>query len=196
MTTLINRKPTSLMRVLAPWLLAIALAGCQPAGGEAADASVAAPAAAPVAVASPVPPASDAATSGIHVDQAWIRATPPGAPAAGGFLQLHNAGGTDDRLLSVTTAAAARTEIHEVTEVDGVARMRPLADGLALPAGGAVSLAPGGYHLMLLEPVKPLVEGERVEATLRFAQAPEQRVVFAVRSLTATSSADGDGHAH
>lgn len=194
MSTLSEPRPTPLIRVLATFLLAIALAACQPSGGDAADASVAAPAAAPAAVASPVPPASPAATSGIHVDQAWIRATPPGAPAAGGFMQLHNAGATDDRLVSVTTDAAARSEIHEMTEVDGVARMRPLADGVVLPAGGTVSLAPGGYHLMLLEPVRPLVEGDRVEVTLRFAQAPEQRVAFEVRSLMAGSAADGHAH--
>lgn len=194
MTTRPHHTSTLLSRALAACVLALAVAACQPAGDAApADTDVAAPAAGPAS--SPAAtPAAEAATSGIHVDQPWIRATAPGAPAAGGYLELHNAGPTEDRLLSVTTEAAARTEIHEMTEVGGVMRMRPLADGLALPAGGTVSLAPGGYHLMLIAPVAPLVEGDRVEATLRFAHAPEQRVAFEVRPLTASSAGGGHGH--
>ncbi|MDH5821617.1 copper chaperone PCu(A)C [Luteimonas sp. RD2P54] len=121
----------------------------------------------------------------------WVREVPPGGRVAGGYLELENRGETDDRLVAVDSAAAARVEIHEMRHQDGMMRMRHLPEGLELPAGGRTALEPGGYHLMFIEPARRFAAGETVEATLRFERAPAVAVTFEVRGLGA-GSATGD----
>lgn len=162
--------------------LILALGGCQPATPDASSSS------------SPTPAANAAdASAGIVVSEAWIRETPPNAAVAGGYLTLRS--GAADRLLSVETPAAASVEIHEMSHEGGMMRMRELADGVELPAGTEVTLKPGGNHLMLIDPVEPVRAGQSIEATLRFANAPEQAVTFEVRPLAGDApAADHTGH--
>lgn len=129
----------------------------------------------------------------LQVSKLWAKATPPNASVAGGYLSIDNRGATADRLLRVESAAAQRVEIHEMSDADGVARMRELVDGLPLPASAVTDLKPGGYHLMFIAPKQPFVEGQKVQATLVFEKAGNLPVVFAVRPLT---GADSSEHGH
>lgn len=169
------RRPFSLVIGPVAAGLILALAGCQPAAPDAASSSAQAPA------------ARAGAEAGIAVSEAWIRETPPNAAVAGGYLTLRSGGA--DRLLSVETPAAASVEIHEMSHAGGMMRMRELADGVELPAGTEVTLRPGGNHLMFIEPVEPMRAGQSIEATLRFANAPEQTVQFEVRPLAGDAPA-------
>jgi hypothetical protein len=119
------------------------------------------------------------------IESAWARATPPGAPVAGGFLTVRNTGPTDDRLLSATSPDAGKVELHEMRMDGGMMRMRRLDDGLAIAAGGTLALAPGGIHLMFIAPKHPFVAGQPVTATLRFERGGERTVRFEVRALGA-----------
>lgn len=74
----------------------------------------------------------------------WSRETPPTASVAAGYLSIRNQGQRDDRLLAVETATAQRVEIHQTRMDGGMMRMRLLADGLPIPAGQTVTLAPAG----------------------------------------------------
>jgi copper(I)-binding protein len=139
-------------------------------------------------------PAGAQRVGDLRVDAPWVRATPPGAGVTGGFLTVRNSGTKDDRLLSVSSPAVARIEIHEMRHEDGVMRMRPLRDGLMIPAGATVELAPGGYHLMLFGPKRPFVEGEAVPATARFEKAGNVDITFRVRGLGAKRDATHHGH--
>jgi copper(I)-binding protein len=126
-----------------------------------------------------------APASTVQVRDAWMRATPPGAPTAAGYLTLVNTGAQADRLLSVTSEAAERVELHGSDLQGGVMRMRMLGDGLELPAGARVELAPSGTHLMFIAPRRPLVAGDTVRATLRFQHAAPQVVAFKVMPIGA-----------
>lgn len=139
-------------------------------------------------------PAGAQRAGDLRVEAPWLRATPPGAGVTGGFLTVRNNGAKDDRLLSVTSPAVTRIEIHEMRHEDGVMRMRPLRDGLAIPAGATVELAPGGYHLMLFGPKRPFVEGEDIPATARFERAGDVAITFRVRGLGAKREAAHHGH--
>lgn len=132
--------------------------------------------------------------SPVHVEQPWARATPPGAKVAGAFAVIENHGSTPDRLVSATAEIAGRVEIHEMAVTDGVMTMRPLADGLAIPADGSVELKPGSYHLMLMDLAGPLKEGEHIAGTLTFEKAGTVPVEFAVAPIGAKAPA-GAGHA-
>ena len=121
----------------------------------------------------------------LWVDRAWVRLAPvPGRPSAG-YLVVHG-GSAPTRLVAIDSAAAGSAELHRsMTENQGamtMATMRPV-DGIDVPAGGDVVLAPGGYHLMLFGLAPQIAAGGTMPLTVRFAKgAPivvEAKVVAA-----------------
>jgi periplasmic copper chaperone A len=129
-------------------------------------------------------PAMSTAKTGprLTVENPWVRATPPNAPVAAGYIAIRNLGKTGDRLLSATSPDAERVEIHDMTMNGGVMRMRKLSDGVAITAGSRVEFEPGGMHLMFITPKRRLQPGDRVTATLRFERAGAQEIRFEVRT--------------
>ena len=75
---------------------------------------------------------------------------------------------------------------------DGIMKMRPVPEGVEIPAGETVNLAPGGYHLMLLELKKPITEGEMVPVTLEFEQAGAVDVELAAGPIGSTATGHGN----
>ena len=124
-----------------------------------------------------------AASAGVQAEQPWARATAPRQTVAGIYVTLTSP--VDDRLLGVTSSLPGRVEVHATTMDGGVARMRELADGLALPAGQPVALAPGGIHIMVMDLQEPLKMGEEVHLNLRFQHAPPLHLSVPVASIGA-----------
>lgn len=116
----------------------------------------------------------------VTVGQAWSRASPKGAKVAAGYLAIENHGTATDRLLSASSAAAAKVEIHRMSMQDGIMTMRPVEDGLAIPADQTVTLAPGGDHIMFVGLNAPFEEGQRIPVALRFERAGRIDVDFEV----------------
>ena len=129
----------------------------------------------------------------LEVSAPWSRETPPTARVAAGYLSIRNRGQQDDRLLAVESTAARHVEIHQSRTEGGVMRMRLLADGLPIPAGQTVLLAPGGSHRMFIDPVRHPTAGEQLDAVLVFRDAGRLPVAFEVRGLAAQPEAS---HAH
>lgn len=121
----------------------------------------------------------------ISVSQAWSRATPKGAKVAGGYLTIENRGTQPDRLLSASSAAASKVEIHQMAIQDGIMTMRPLDDGLIIPPDATVTLAPGGDHIMFVGLAAPFEEGQRIPVSLNFEHAGKIDVNFDVGSVGA-----------
>lgn len=111
----------------------------------------------------------DAAAPSVEVSDAVCRPTPNGRDLTGCYMTLTAT--TDDRLVAVSTPAAAMAEIHDMSTEGGIMTMGEMAGGLPLPAGQAVSLQPGGNHLMLIQVTAPLADGDTVDLTLTFDQA-------------------------
>lgn len=132
-----------------------------------------------------ISPALAAERVTIRVQDAWMRATPPGARVAGGFVTLVNPGERPDRLLGADSSEAERVELHETRSEGGVMRMRALPDGVTVPAHGQVVLKPGSYHLMFIQPRRALEPGMQVPVTLKFERAGTVPVTFQVRALGA-----------
>ncbi|WP_084030450.1 copper chaperone PCu(A)C [Bradyrhizobium paxllaeri] len=128
---------------------------------------------------------SPAAAHDIAVKQAWSRATPKGAKVAGGYLSIENRGIQPDRLLSASSNAAAKVEIHQMALQDGIMTMRALDDGLVIPPDATVTLAPGGDHVMFVGLIAPLEEGQRVPVSLNFERAGKIDASFEVGSVGA-----------
>ena len=126
----------------------------------------------------------------MHVENAWSRATPPGAKIGVGYMILRNASGTADRLVAASSPAAARVETHVTIREGDISRMRPV-EGYDIPANGTFELKPGGAHLMLMNLKAPLKEGDKVPLTLRFRHAGEVQAELEVRALGATGGMHG-----
>jgi copper(I)-binding protein len=116
----------------------------------------------------------------ITIEQPWSRATPPGAKIGGGYFMIKNAGAESDRLVSATAEIAGHAEMHEMSVVDGIMKMRALESGVEVPAGGSVEFGPGGYHLMLMDLGRPLKEGESFSGTLTFEKAGTVDITYEV----------------
>lgn len=125
-------------------------------------------------------PAPSAEASTISVSDAWAAPTPGGVDVSAGYLTIANPGGVDDQLIAVSSPRAARVEIHEMQDDNGVMRMRAVP-ALAVPAGGEVQLAPGGYHLMFFGVTQPFTEGEEIPVALSFQSGATVNVSLPVR---------------
>ncbi|WP_338446487.1 copper chaperone PCu(A)C [Pelagerythrobacter marensis] len=167
--------PHRIRRTIAVSLsVAMALAACDGAPGDA-----------------PTTETRTAAT-GIAVEQAWSRETAPGQDVGGAFLTIRNTGDEADRLVGGTTPIAGDVQIHTVDMEGGVMRMRELAEGLEIAAKRTVTLAPGGYHIMLMDLREPLARGAHVPLTLEFEKAGAVAVTLDVQPI----GAEGPGEAH
>ncbi|WP_020181435.1 copper chaperone PCu(A)C [Methylopila sp. M107] len=127
----------------------------------------------------------------IELDHPWSRATPAGAKVAAGYVTIENGGDASDTLVSATAEIAGRTEIHEMAVKDGVMTMRPLGQGVVVPARGEARLAPGGLHLMFMDLKRQLKQGESFSGALTFEKAGDVKVTFAVQSIGATGADHG-----
>lgn len=125
----------------------------------------------------------------LAVSDAYAGATPDGAKVAAGYMTISNPGAEADRLLSATSARAGAVEIHEMATENGMMTMRPLPNGLEVPAQGSVSLAPGGAHLMFMNITAPFAQGETIPVTLTFEKAGVVETTLPVKQREAH-----DGH--
>lgn len=97
------------------------------------------------------------------------------------YAAIRNDGPAADRLLTVRSDVCEVVELHETVEADGRMRMRPLPDGLDVPAGGVVQLKPGAHHVMLIRLKHDLAPGERFDVTFHFRDAGAVPAVSTVR---------------
>ncbi len=122
----------------------------------------------------------------VTVKDAWVRGTVAGQQATGAFMTLRSTSAA--KVVGVASPAAKSVELHEMKMDRGVMRMGAVRE-LALPAGTAVDLQPGGYHVMLTDLARPLRDGDVVPITLTVEDAAGHRsqveVQATVRPLTA-----------
>ncbi len=121
----------------------------------------------------------------LELHHPWARATAPSAPVAGGFMVIKNTGTEADRLVGGSATVSESVQIHEMEVVDGVMKMKEVAGGLEIPAGGEVVLKPGSYHVMFMGLKQQLKEGETFAGTLTFEKAGAVEVEYLVEGLAA-----------
>lgn len=126
-------------------------------------------------LAAPPAPACD----GLQLVGPWIREAPPGARAMAGYVRLRNEGRDDLRIEAISSPAFGAVEIHRTVMANNQMRMLRESD-IVLKPGDERWLAPGGWHLMLFRPQRPLTAGDR--ATIEFRCGERSRSAdFTVR---------------
>lgn len=125
----------------------------------------------------------------LHISHPWVRATPPSAPTAAGYLTITNHGAAPEHLLGGTAPGIGPIEIHQMSMTGQIMRMRPMPGGLEIGPGQTVVLSPGGdRHLMLIGPRHALKAGDQIPATLQFQKAGPVKIVFAVQDMNARTT--------
>jgi copper(I)-binding protein len=128
-------------------------------------------------------PAVPAAVHGaLEIHKPWARACSFPLPnnLGGAFLSIANKGAENDRLVTGSSPVIDRIELHGIKVVGADIVMRPMTNGVAVPAGGTTTLKPRGYHLLLVGVTAPLTYGATLPVTLVFEKAGNVAIEFAV----------------
>jgi len=139
--------------------------------------------------------AHDYVIGNLRIDHPAARPTPPGARTASAYFTIQNTGKAADRLIRIASPAAASIELHSMTMDGNLMKMRAVA-GIDIPAGGKVTLASGGYHVMLVDLARPLAIGDKVPLTLTFEKAGSIDVSIWVEAPGVARAPTDAMHAH
>ena len=120
------------------------------------------------------------AAAPLAVSDAWIRAMPAGIPS-GGYFTLHNGSAKNLVLTGASTPACGSLMLHKSDMTGGMSSMHPV-DEVDVPAGGSISFAPGGYHLMCMQATSAITPGAKIPVTLLFKDGGKLTVPFEVRN--------------
>ena len=124
--------------------------------------------------------AEDTKAGDLTITVAWCRAAPSGSDLANCYVTIENKGTAADRLVSASTAASEKVEIRQISTVSGGLTDKPVDGGLPIPAGDKVALAPGGYHVALVNTKLALKKGAKQAVDLQFDKAGKVTVNFDV----------------
>lgn len=131
----------------------------------------------------------------LQITQPWARATPKGAASGAAYMTVKNTGTKVARLRCVSSDAAAKCQIHEMSMDGDVMRMRPVEGGLEIKPGQTVTLNPGGFHMMLTGLKAPLQEGKMLEATMEGEGGATAQVEFPIAPVGAPGPSAAAGGA-
>ena len=115
----------------------------------------------------------------LAISNAWLRALPAGLPA-GGYFTLHNTTAKPIVLSGASSSACGMIMLHKSEAMSGMAHMSDV-ETVSIPSGGKVEFAPGGYHLMCMNPAPAIKPGGQVGVTLEFADGTRLEAKFSVR---------------
>lgn len=137
------RVPLKELRRVGPVVMLAAITACHPSRG------------------------GSAASGAIRISHAVVPASPSPTDASA-FMLIENQGAAPDSLTGVSSPDAETVMLHEMVD-----NRMEMVEGLAIPAGASVLLAPGGYHLMLHGLARPAAAGDTITLQVHFAQAGE-----------------------
>jgi copper(I)-binding protein len=123
-----------------------------------------------------------AACAALHVVDAWARPAAAGMPNSAAYMLLLNLTESDETLVSASTDVAEAVELHEVVMGENdMMQMRPVEGGIAIPAGSATLLQPGGLHVMLINLAAELQVDDTLDLTLTFTEHGDVTLTIPIR---------------
>jgi copper(I)-binding protein len=138
--------------------------------------------------------AVSALAQNVTVTDAWARATVQGQKATGAFMKITSK--DNAKLIAVSSPVAGVAEVHEMKMEKDVMKMAALPNGLDLPAGKAVELKPGGYHVMLMDLKAPLAKDATVPLTLTLQDAKGVKSNVELKVLVGMQAPGMPSHDH
>ena len=126
------------------------------------------------------------APSTIKVEHGWVRWLPANLPAAG-YAVIRNDSNQPVKLIAADSSDYGMAMLHRSVQQNGKDTMQ-MVSALSIPAHGEVKLAPGGYHLMLMNPKHPIKPGDTVHVTLHFAGGETIQDAWPVRPANSSGA--------
>ena len=126
--------------------------------------------------------ASTLLASSIEIEDAYVRATPPGLPNSAAFLTVKNTTSSDIDIIKASSDISKYVELHTHDMKDGVMKMYQVPK-ITVPENGQIVLKPGGYHVMLIGLNNPLKVGETVIFTLELSNGETKEITAPIKSV-------------
>lgn len=123
---------------------------------------------------------ADDVSKDIFVSNAWVQAMPPSQKTTAAYMVITNNSPKEIILTSASSDIAGATEIHQMSDMNGMMNMA-MVSNVRIPALGRVVLKPGGFHIMLINLKKPVNKGDIVPITLHFQDGGSIMVMGNVR---------------
>jgi copper(I)-binding protein len=158
--------------------------------------SIILPAFAAQCLVSPLTYANEYKAGTLTITKPWSRATPKGAAVAAAYMKITNTGSEPDRLLGGSSEVGSVFQIHEMSMDNGVAKMRPLTNGLEIKPSQTLELKPSSFHIMITGLKHPLVAGSHITATLNFEKTGTVKVEYDVLAMDASPDRAMPGMQH
>ena len=139
--------------------------------------------------------AHDYSVGTMSIGHPWIPLERPSAASVSVYMTVENLGSEPDRLMGATSPVAQRIELHSIHPQGTATEMNSLEDGIDIPPGATVPFQPGGYHLILVAPLKTFEEKDTVPINLNFQNAGDLDVAVEVVGTVSASESGENGEA-
>ncbi len=123
------------------------------------------------------------------ISKAFVRPTTQAGMSSAGYMTISNNGDVDDRLVGIHADSVSKVEIHE-TKIDdnGVMSMKPITDGIVIPAKQSIDFKPRGLHVMLIDIKYPLVTETQIPIILSFKNSGTQKINVPIANQVTSES--------
>jgi copper(I)-binding protein len=116
----------------------------------------------------------------LQITEAWIKNLPAVVPVRAGYMNIENKQPQTTTIKWLKSESFARIEVHRSVETNGVMSMQPI-DALAIAPGETLQLAPGGFHLMMMNPVKSMAPGDKIVVIIGYDDQSTQNIEMIVK---------------
>jgi hypothetical protein len=120
------------------------------------------------------------AVAELDIHDAWIKNLPPAVPVRAGYMTIRNAQANAVSIIAIRSDAFASVEIHRTIAQDGMMRMEPVPT-LVIEPDSSVQLAPGGLHLMMMNPAEPTKPGDVLKIVIELDDGSAQSLTMTVK---------------
>jgi len=120
------------------------------------------------------------AVAELDIRDAWIKNLPPAVPVRAGYMTIRNAQANAVSIIAIRSDAFASVEIHRTIAEDGMMRMEPVPT-LVIEPDSSVQLAPGGLHLMMMNPTQATRPGDVLQIVIELDDGSTQNLNMTVK---------------
>ena len=120
------------------------------------------------------------AVAELDIRDAWIKNLPPAVPVRAGYMTIRNAQANAVSIIAIRSEAFASVEIHRTIAEDGMMRMEPVPT-LVIEPDSSVQLAPGGLHLMMMNPTEATRPGDLLQIVIELDDGSTQSLNMTVK---------------
>jgi len=120
------------------------------------------------------------AVAELDIRDAWIKNLPPAVPVRAGYMTIRNAQANAVSIIALRSDAFASVEIHQTIAEDGMMRMEPVPT-LVIEPDSSVQLAPGGLHLMMMNPTEATRPGDVLQIVIELDDGSTQSLNMTVK---------------